>query len=49
MIAGLLNVLVMFDAFSGPVFILPEKEKKKAAKAAAEESASDKTPGNDKT
>jgi len=26
MIAGLLNVLVIYDAFAGPVFVLPEEE-----------------------
>ncbi|PHS16468.1 MAG: hypothetical protein COA78_03835 [Blastopirellula sp.] len=49
MIAGLLNVLVMFDAFAGPVFILPEKEKKKAAKAAAQEADPEKTSSKKET
>ena len=32
MIAGLLNVLVIYDAGAGPVWMLPDSEKKKRAK-----------------
>ena len=29
MVAGLLNVLAIYDAYAGPVFVSPEEEKKK--------------------
>ena len=32
MIAGLLNVLVIYDAGAGPVWMVPDSEKKKRAK-----------------
>ena len=38
MIAGLLNVLAIYDAFAGPVFVLPEQKDKK-----------DKPPPNNET
>ncbi|UUO06651.1 hypothetical protein M4951_25320 [Blastopirellula sp. J2-11] len=50
MIAGLLNVLVIFDAYAGPVFVIPEKEKRRRQRGnkedpptSADETASDTT------
>ncbi|PQO31929.1 hypothetical protein DTL21_16895 [Bremerella cremea] len=40
MIAGLLNVLVIYDAGAGPVWMLPDSEKKKRAKDKDDESES---------
>lgn len=40
MIAGLLNVLVIFDAYAGPVFVIPEKEKRKRLRESKEDSPS---------
>ncbi len=39
MVAGLLNVLAIYDAYAGPVFISPEEKRKLMAKS---ESQSDK-------
>ncbi|MFI4874319.1 MAG: DUF6677 family protein, partial [Blastopirellula sp. JB062] len=38
MIAGLLNVLVIFDAYAGPVFVVPEKEKRRRQRQNKKES-----------
>jgi hypothetical protein len=37
MVAGLLNVLVIYDAFAGPLVILPDPKKKKKGKGENEE------------
>lgn len=36
MVAGLLNILVIFDAYAGPVFVVPEKEKKRRLRESKE-------------
>jgi hypothetical protein len=36
MIAGLLNILVMYDAFAGPVFMIPDSKRRQLAKQEAE-------------
>jgi len=50
MIAGLLNVLVIYDAAAGPVWTMPEAEKKRRAKLTArqkKEAAQKPMPSND--
>ncbi|MBA2114551.1 DUF6677 family protein [Bremerella alba] len=45
MIAGLLNVLVIYDAGAGPVWMIPDSEKKRRAKK--EDSGDNDTPESD--